>query len=236
MKISVCMATYNGETYILEQLSSILNELKAPDEVILSDDHSTDRTIELARSLHDDRIKIYFNENEKGYASNFENAIVRSTGEVIFLSDQDDVWVPGKVRFMLEALKHDDLVISDAAIVDGELNLLEKSHFDKFGVRTGFWVNFTKTRYIGACMAFKRVMLKKLLPMPKKRKYCAHDYWIAMVGEAYYKVGLVHIPLLKYRRHGENASSGGVKSGNSLAHKLKVRGYVIYHLLLRFWK
>lgn len=236
MKISVCMATYNGATYIIEQMNSILNELQVSDEVIVSDDHSTDRTVELIKSLNDDRINIIYNENEKGYASNFENAISHSTGDIIFLSDQDDVWVKGKVNLMMKALETADLAISDAEIVDKDLNCIEKSHFALFGVKIGFWVNFTKTRYIGACMAFKRHMLKKLLPMPTKRKYCAHDYWIAMVGEAYYKVALVDIPLLKYRRHGENASTGGVRSGNSIWHKLVVRGYVLGQLSLRFWK
>lgn len=236
MKISVCMATYNGATYVIEQMNSILKELQETDEVIVSDDHSTDQTVELIKSLNDDRIKISYNENEKGYASNFENAISQASGDIIFLADQDDVWVQGKVKLMLKALENADLAVSDAEIVDKDLKVLEKSHFAMFGVKTGFWVNFTKTRYIGACMAFKRPMLKKLLPMPAKRKYCAHDYWIAMVGEAYYKVALVDIPLLKYRRHGENASTGGVKSGNSLGHKLAVRGYVLGQLLSRFSK
>ena len=236
MKISVCMATYNGATYIIEQMNSILTELQDNDEVIVSDEHSSDNTIDLISSLNDDRIKVVYNEKERGYASNFENAISNSTGDIIFLSDQDDVWVRGKVNLMLKALENGDLVVSDAEIVDKDLNCIEKSHFALFGVKTGFWVNFTKTRYIGACMAFKRQMLKKILPMPEKRKYCAHDYWIAMVGEAYYKVALVDIPLLKYRRHGENASTGGVKSGNSIWHKLEVRGYVLWKLLLRFKK
>lgn len=234
MKISVCMATYNGATYIIEQMNSILNELQDKDEVIVSDDHSNDDTIDLIKSLNDDRIKIVYNKKDRGYASNFENAISNSTGDIIFLSDQDDVWVQGKVKLMLNALENADLAVSDAEIVDKDLNCLEKSHFKLFGVKTGFWVNYTKTRYIGACMAFKSYMLKRILPMPENRKYCAHDYWIAMVGEAYYKVALVEIPLLKYRRHGENVSTGGVKSGNSIFHKLAVRGYVLWNLLKRF--
>ena len=236
MKISVCMATYNGAPYIIEQMNSILNELQYDDEVIVSDDHSTDDTVKLIKSLNDHRIMIVYNEREKGYASNFENAIAHSEGDVIFLSDQDDVWVEGKVKLMLKALENADLAVSDAEIVDQNLSCLEKSHFRLFDVKTGFWVNFTKTRYIGACMAFKRHMLKKVLPMPPNRKYCAHDYWIAMIGEAYYKVALVDTPLLKYRRHGDNASTGGVKSGNSIFHKIAVRVYVAAQLVSRMRK
>ncbi len=75
MKISVCLATYNGEKYIKEQLNSILSQLGNDDEIIISDDHSTDNTIEIIKSLEDDRIKIFVNNLEKGYSKNFENAI-----------------------------------------------------------------------------------------------------------------------------------------------------------------
>jgi len=233
MKISVCMATYNGEAYVAEQLDSILAQLKPEDEVIISDDHSSDRTKEVIESIGDGRIQFYMNTLEKGYAKNFENAISKATGDIIFLSDQDDVWVDRKVELMQEALKKYDLVISDAEIVDGDLNRLKPSHFELYHVKQGFLYNLAKTRYVGACMAFRKSMLDKLLPFPQNQRLCAHDYWITVIGEAYYKVGLVHVPLLKYRRHGMNASSGGEKSGNSLTHKISVRAYTLYKLLGR---
>lgn len=231
--ISVCMATYKGEHYVAEQLRSILSQLGEKDEVIVSDDHSPDNTLQVIRDLNDPRIRIGLNPGERGYAKNFENALSQAKGDFIFLSDQDDVWVPGKVEKMMKALEKDALVVSDAAIVDGELNPLIPSHFALYGVKTGFWHNFAQTRYIGACMAFRKELLKKVLPMPKNQRLCAHDYWIMLVGEAYYSVGLVEEPLLLYRRHGGNASTGGVKSTNSLAHKLKVRAYCLGHLLGR---
>lgn len=231
--ISVCMATYNGEKYIKEQLISILSQLRPQDEVIISDDRSTDHTLSVVESINDSRIKVYFNENEKGYSKNFENSITKATGDIIFLCDQDDVWMANKVETMLRGLEDADLVVSDALITDENLQSTLGSHFLLHQTKTGFINNFLKTRYIGACMAFKSSMLKKILPFPSNQKLCAHDYWIANVAELYYKVKLINTPLIKYRRHGSNASNGGDKSKNSLSQKLKVRFYTFVNLLQR---
>lgn len=233
MKISVCMATYNGEKYIREQLKSILIQLKSTDEVIISDDGSTDKTLEIVNFLNDSRIKIVLNQGEKGYTRNFENALKNSTGDIIFLADQDDVWKKNKVKDMMKEFSAYDLVVSDAEIVDKDLNLLNESHFSLRGVKGGFLNNFLKTRYVGACMAFKREILKKVLPFPKNQKLCAHDYWITIIGEAFYRVKLLNQPLIKYRRHESNASNGGNKSKNTLLKKIKVRLYSGYNLVKR---
>lgn len=233
MKISVCMATYNGEKYIREQLESILMQLELTDEVIISDDESTDKTLEVVKSLNDSRIKIVLNQGEKGYTRNFENALKNSTGDIIFLSDQDDIWKKNKVKNMIKEFSTYDLVISDAEIVDKDLKLLNESHFNLRGVKRGFLNNFLKTRYVGACMAFKRKVLEKVLPFPENQKLCAHDYWITIVCEAFYKVKLINQPLIKYRRHENNVSNGGNKSKNTLLKKIKVRLYSGYTLARR---
>lgn len=231
MRISVCIATFNGENYIVEQLESILNQLDENDEVIVSDDASTDNTINTINSIGDNRIKIFRNELEKGYSKNFENAISHAKGEYIFLSDQDDVWLPNKVIIMLEKLKSSDMVVSNACIVDENLNLIHPSHFMLRGVKKGFWINFIKTRYIGACMAFNKRILEKALPFPNKQFYCAHDYWLTLISEFYYKVKLENEPLLKYRRHRFNASTGGEFSTNSIIKIIMVRVYALICLL-----
>ena len=158
-KISVCLASYNGEKYIREQLDSILPQLGENDEIIISDDHSTDNTINVIKSLNDSRIKIFENNLGKGYSRNFENAINQATGDIIFLSDQDDVWMENKVELMTKELKQNDLVVSDALISDGNLNPTLGSHFKVHGTKKGFINNWLKTRYIGACMAFKKEIL-----------------------------------------------------------------------------
>lgn len=236
IRISVCMATYNGEKYIEEQVKSIMNQLSINDEIIVSDDNSTDNTIRIIENLKDNRIKVFYNHSQKGYTRNFENALKHSSGDVIFLSDQDDVWIEGKVENVLRELENSTLVVTDAEVTDGKLLTIYNSHFENSGVKPGFWTNFIKTRYIGACMAFKRELLSKALPFPKNQSLCAHDYWLVLVAELYYKVSLIRIPYLKYRRHENNASSGGVvKSSNSFIKKVSVRIYCLFSLMRRMF-
>jgi len=231
LKISVCMATYNGEKYIKEQLVSILSQLKDKDEVIVSDDNSSDGTLAVVKAFNDERIQIYLNTKENGYTRNFENALEKSTGEIIFLADQDDVWLEHKVKVTLKSLEKNNFVVSNCKIVDAELNVLNASHFELRSVKAGFVHNLLLTRYVGACMAFKREVLEKSLPFPLNAKLSAHDYWICLVSELYFEVGLIAEPLILYRRHGDNASNGGEKSKNSLLYKLKVRAYTLFNLL-----
>lgn len=229
--VTVCIATYNGEKYISEQLNSILPQLSLSDEIIISDDHSTDKTLEIIKSFEDNRVKIFMNENKKGYSKNFENAITKAAGDYIFICDQDDVWMDNKVDMMIDALSTTSLVVHNASIVDCDLNLTNNSHFDLYNVKKGFLNNFLKTRYVGACMAFKKDILQKALPFPPNQKLCAYDYWLTLIAEYYFSVALVYEPLIKYRRHDKNASTGGVKSNNTLIKKISMRVYSFYHLL-----
>lgn len=233
MKISVCMATYNGEKYIKEQIESILCQLGDDDELIISDDGSTDDTIKIVNSLSDYRINLIKNNNERGYTKNFENALSASTGDVIFLADQDDVWVENKLEICLDALKDKHFVVSDNIITDEFLVTLKSSHFLEFNTKKGFLRNFLLPRYVGACMAFRKEVLNKSLPFPPNSKLCAHDYWISLIAELYFDVEKINQPLILYRRHCSNTSSGGKKSKNSITHKIKVRAYTAYHLFMR---
>ena len=234
--ISVCIATYNGEKYIKEQLESILSQLKEGDEVIVSDDNSADSTLEIIRRINDKRVRIVYNQSNRGYTSNFENALNTCRGDIIFLSDQDDIWMGNKVQIILGALEKADFVVTNAQVVDANLNTIHDSHFENFDVCKGFLKNWVKTRYIGACMAFNKNVLSKALPFPVNRDLCAHDYWLAMIAELYFKVVLIEIPLIKYRRHDSNVLTGGVHSTNSLTKKIKIRLYVLYNLLKRHKK
>jgi hypothetical protein len=106
--ISVCIATYNGEKYIKEQILSILAQLSTKDEIIISDDGSTDHTITKILEISSPIIKIVYNQNEHGYTANFENALKNAKGNFIFLSDQDDIWEPNKVACCMEHFKKYD--------------------------------------------------------------------------------------------------------------------------------
>lgn len=235
MNVSVCMATYNGEKYIIEQLKSILNQLRNFDEVIISDDNSTDGTVRLIQSLNDSRIKIFANEFEKGYAGNFECALLKASGDIIYLADQDDVWVENKIKKTMPLFATYDFIVSDAMIVDEYLSIKYFSHIKLNNTKKGFIENFMKPRYIGACMAFKKEVVQHCFPFPKNRRLAAHDYWICLVAELNFKTCILNEPLIKYRRHSNNASIGGGLSNNSITHKLKVRAYVALMLLLNFF-
>ena len=185
--ISVCIATYNGEKYIKEQLLSILPQLGKKDEVIISDDHSTDNTLDIVKGLNDNRIKIVMNNREKGYTSNFENALSYAIGDYIFLSDQDDIWMSNKVDYCIAELKEYDLVVSDAILINSKGEKIDDSFFYKRNVYYTWLGNIFKFGFLGCCMAFKMNVLKKALPFPKKHLYCTHDNWIFLVAQSFYK-------------------------------------------------
>jgi len=230
--ISVCMATYNGEKYIKDQLLSILKQIGNKDEIIISDDLSNDKTIEIIESLNDSRIKIFFNK-DRGYTNNFQNALRFASGDFIFLSDQDDIWVHNKLKIMSELLTKYDFVVSDAKIVDAKLESLGSTYFElRGGGENGFMNNLKKLKYIGCCMAFRRIILKKALPFPNNTTLCPHDFWIALISEFYYKTHVIKEPLLLYRRHGENISAH--KSSTPFIFKIQFRIYSFFKVLSRF--
>lgn len=136
--ISVCMATYNGQKYIEEQLRSILQQISDEDEIIISDDGSKDETLSIISTIDDSRIKIYVNDGTHGFTHNFENALSKSNGDIIFLSDQDDIWTENKVQTVLKELEKVDFVTHDCITVDSEMNVLSQSRFKDFNMEGGF--------------------------------------------------------------------------------------------------
>jgi glycosyltransferase involved in cell wall biosynthesis len=231
MKISVCMASYNGEKYIRQQIDSILPQLGESDELIISDDSSTDDTISVVKSINDNRIKLIKDQKFKSPVSNFENAIKNATGDFIFLCDQDDIWQPNKVESVLPFLKQYDLVVSDCKIVDGDLNIIEDSFFKKMHSSTGFWKNFVKNRYLGCCMAFRKEVLDNALPFPPQ--IAMHDIWLGLCAELFGHPFFLNEPLVLYRRHGNNASFGSEKSKYTLMFKIKYRISLLKMLIKR---
>lgn len=229
--ISVCMATYNGEKYIKQQIDSILCQLKPDDELIVSDDMSTDRTLDIVRNYNDSRIKVHMHKKDHGFVKNFENALKYAKGDYIFLSDQDDLWMPNKVEISLQYLKNYDFVVSDCITINENEEVISQSRIKDYKIRTGFWRLMIKTRYLGCCMAFNKKVLNTILPFPSNSYLMEHDLWIAAVSEFYYKTILIKEPLIKYRRHGANVSSGGNDKGFSVPVKIYRR---LYRLLCLF--
>lgn len=206
--ISVCVATYNGEKYIEEQLNSILKQLSEYDEVVISDDGSTDHTIPIIKELQLRYPNIrLLNGPKKGVIKNFETAIADAKGDIIFLSDQDDIWMDNKVEEVLPLFDdpHHLVVVHDAIIVDADANELEPSLYMRRNSKSGLIKNLAKNSYVGCCMAFRSSMRNVVLPFPENIEM--HDWWIGLLSEM--KRGSVFIAdkLIKYRRHGENVSS-----------------------------
>lgn len=225
--ISVCIATYNGEKFIKNQLESILYQLSNDDEVIISDNCSSDKTVQIIESFKDKRIKLLIFE-KKNIALNFENALNNSIGDIIFLADQDDVWLKGKVEVCLQGLETVDLVLTNAVIVDENLKKTNSSFFEYRKTTKGLLKNIYKNTYVGSCMAFRRCILKKALPFPGK--IAMHDCWIGLVAELYGSITHIDQTFLLYRRHSNNASNSSVKTSNSIIKILSIRLWLIYYL------
>ncbi|MDE5869327.1 MAG: glycosyltransferase family 2 protein, partial [Muribaculaceae bacterium] len=214
-------ATYNGERYLREQLDSIIRQLEAGDEVIVSDDSSSDRTVEILKKYEKEypMIRVFVNTGRPGVNGNFENALRHAKGDFIFLADQDDVWRDDKVSVCMKALQGADLVLHDAEITDGDLCRQNKTLFSELKIKDGFWNNYIRNRFTGCCMAFRREILSYVLPFPEKVSFF-HDSWIGLLVTLKGRVNIVNECLISFRRHNSNNSTAGASSRRGLLKKV----------------
>lgn len=206
-KVSVAMAVYNGEKFLKQQLDSVLSQLSDTDEVIVSLDPSTDKSKDIIDSYGDKRIKVVKGPG-RGLIANFENAIRHTKNDIIFLCDQDDVWLPDKVDKVLLAFNQNQnvmVVLHDAIVIDERLNIVNDSYFSFRKSKLGVLSNIIKNSYIGCCMAFSKELIPYILPFPKDLPM--HDQWIGLTGEKKGTNVLLGDKLILYRRHEENASN-----------------------------
>lgn len=227
--ISVCMATYNGEKYIADQIMSIENQISNSDELIISDDGSTDNTVNIIHRMANiyNNIK-YIQGPQKGVVSNFESALKEASGDIIYLSDQDDIWLDNKVKIVNNILENNNYlaVNHDAIIVDENCNIIGDSFYRFRGRRKGVISNIIKTSYLGCCMAFKRDLLDDILPFPKKIQW--HDWWIGLIAEKTGEICFLDDKLILYRRHGNNTSSF---NHFPLLKMIKIRMIMLYEIV-----
>lgn len=234
MKISVCMATYNGDKYLREQIDSIIMQLGEDDELIISDDGSVDSTIEIIESYNDSRIKLFFNDTgQHGFVRNFENALSKASGEIIFLADQDDIWFTNKISECKKLIikNNYDILINNCILTNCDLTQKGKNYFTrKYNpVRKGVVGNLISNCWLGCCMSFTATTLKKVLPFPKG--IIAHDYWIGLFGNAKLNCGFYEAPLQYYRRHDSTATPSGSKSSLPILRRLNIRLKIFNALL-----
>lgn len=244
--ISVCMATYNGEHFIKQQIDSILPQLSVKDELIISDDGSSDGTLDIIDSYKDSRIKVLHHQKNTSLKSikhsrsffyvteNFENALKVAMGDYIFLSDQDDIWKNGRVKKMLHELEEYDCVMCNYSVIDSDSVLLCDKYYNGSPIKKSLLQNILASKFIGCCMAFNRSVLSYALPFPDK--LLAHDFWIGCLANKKYKFTFLEEPLHFYRRTGTNVSPSVIGSQNSLLYKISYRvtfSFQIYKHILK---
>lgn len=206
--VSVVLAAYNGEKFLQAQLESILTCLRAGDELVLVDDSSTDRTDEIIAGVNWSNLVVLRNPVNRGVRATFEIGLRRARGEIVFLSDQDDLWVHGKRDAVVAEFESDPrctVVVSDATVIDAGGREIEPSFMrTRCGFREDFFSNFVRNRFLGCAMALRRDVVQVALPIPKLVPM--HDMWLGMVGSLMGTVRYLDRPYLKYRRHGGNLS------------------------------
>jgi glycosyltransferase involved in cell wall biosynthesis len=214
MRISIAMATYNGERFLREQLDSLAAQSRLPDELVICDDGSSDGTVEIAKRFARSspfEVRVHRNNENLGYARNFERAIGLCSGEIIFLSDQDDVWFPSKVERVMAvftAAPVTQVVVNDQVLTDGALRtsgVTKLQNLRALGRNERGLVE-------GCCTALRRDWARRLFPFPPeafdlvRTNDLSHDQWINELSIVLGVRCTVAEPLQFFRRTGQNAT------------------------------
>lgn len=232
-KISIAMAVCNGEKYLKEQLESILNQIETQDEIVISYDPSIDGTFALIQEYaeRNPSIKIFQNEeHSRGLVSNFENALQHCSGDIIFYSDQDDIWFPTKLQKVSEKFADSrvTVVIHDTILIDAKGNEIAPSTFAIRGGNTSLIKNLIRLSYIGCAMAFRADMLPIVLPLATTKR--SHDWWTGSICSSFGRMEIIREPLILHRMHDDNATP---KKRPSLFYQISVRMRIISQLMVR---
>lgn len=240
--ISVCMATYNGERFIKQQIDSILSQLSSDDELIISDDGSTDGTLEIIASYNDKRIKLFkhdkqiiktkYSRNNIYVTKNFENALNHCSGDFIFLSDQDDECLPNKYTELLKLLEKNDVVMCNYSIIDQNNNEIISSNYNSsYYLHSSFIKDLLHPKFLGCCMGIRKEALSYILPFPSR--LVAHDFWIGLLSLKMNKFCFTENVLHKYRRHMGNVCFDEKTNSNPFFYKIFYRIQLLNQILNR---
>lgn len=210
---TVCIATYNGSRFLKEQVDSILAQLGQDDELIVVDDASMDDTVQMLEKFDDPRIRIFKNQQNIGVCGTFERAISLAEGDVIFLSDQDDIWLPNRLDIMrVELMKQNaDMLVSNyslvdekGAIIDGQLVPPLQANHSRKRIRNLFGILAGRRNYYGCAMCFTSLFAKRASPFPKHANY--HDLWFAIFANVNSRLVHFEEKTLHHRIHGSNVT------------------------------
>lgn len=204
--VAVVVATYNGATYLLPQLESIIQQTHKPSQIIIVDDASSDDTIHIAQAFaaaHPE-VMVVQNETRLGYIKNFEKGMLLANASYVALSDQDDIWVPHKLEKLLASIGDQMLAYSDSELIDANGHLLHQkmssiknqpAYHKPVMYAIGAWAP-------GHAMLFKKELIGKAVPFPT---LVTHDFWLGFVATCYSTMVYVNEPLVHYRQHTQNA-------------------------------
>lgn len=226
LSTSIAVCTYNGERFLQEQLDSLLAQTQLPDQIIIRDDVSSDRTVEILRAFMPSarllgiEVDLQINSRNLGYRRNFDGALRACTGDIIFLCDQDDVWFPGKLTLFCDTFeKRPGLLAlhSDATLIDEQGRILPDTLFNslhhtrdevqKMHRGSGFEVMLKRNLMTGAAMALRRSVLSYALPLPESA--WVPDAWIGILAAMVGEVDSLETRLIGYRIHPGNQVGWG---------------------------
>lgn len=230
-KVSIVLASYNGERFIKQQIQSIISQMNRQDELIISDDGSTDETVNIIKKFVDYRIKLT-NGPQKGVIKNFEHAIQQTSGQIIVMADQDDIWLDNRLK---NIRKYFSGTTNKMAVYQSQLKFIDAKKNVVFASPmkpvSGIVRNVIRNRYIGAMMAFSSSLKDYILPFPEN--IAMHDQWIGLVNEILkgeFKIS--NEPEVLYRRHGQNLT--GETKKLTIIKKVINRLYMSYYLLKKY--
>lgn len=214
VRVSVCMAAHRGEAYIEEQIDSILAQLGPSDELIVVDDASPDLTPNLVAAVSDSRVVLVRNGTVQGYVRTFERALQIARGSYLFLADQDDVWLPGRLNAMLHALTSSAVVSSSVSVLGDDADLPRyrlRARDSTRHLRNIFAVMIGYRPYTGCAMAMRRDILSSVIPFPEF-VFESHDLWLALVANTHRQNVHLEAPSVARRLHSANQTPLGWRS------------------------
>ncbi|MDP1614954.1 MAG: glycosyltransferase [Methylococcales bacterium] len=211
--VTVCMATYNGAKFLNEQIYSIVKQLDVNDELLVVDDCSTDRSVTVIKEFSDSRIKVVHQSTNQGHVKSFEKAISLATNKIIFLADQDDIWLPGRLNFMaMELLNSSNLLVTSTfGLIDqagaklAAPPLAIRDNTSNHHLINILGIFLGRRPYFGCAMAFKSELLDIALPIPDFVE--SHDIWLAMISNMSRKNLHCEKQTLLRRIHSRNLST-----------------------------